>query len=188
MALSRYAELFDVVEIQSTFYRLPAISTAEIWRNRVPQDFRFTVKAFQGVTHPISSPTWRRAGGQKPTRNVENYGHLRPTEENFECWRRTIEVCKALEAVVCVVQLPPSFTRSDENTKNLLGFFRSAEMPVPVGVELRHPSWDEDRSATEAMLNEIGVVHVVDPLVKAPAVGCKLSYFRLHGLGERLYK
>jgi len=184
MALSRYAELIDVVELQSTFYRLPAISTAEGWRNRVPKAFRFTVKAFQGLTHPISSPTWRRAGGQRPTRKVDHYGHLKPTEENLEVWRRTMEVCRMLEAALCVVQLPPSFTCRDENMKNLLDFFRSAERPVPVGVELRHSSWDEDRSMTEAMLNEIGAVHVVDPLAKVPDVRGELSYFRLHGLAS----
>ena len=73
MGLSRYAELFSVVELQSTFYRLPTIATARGWRSKVPQGFRFTLKAFQGVTHPVSSPTWRRAGRQKP---VETSGTM----------------------------------------------------------------------------------------------------------------
>jgi len=46
MGLSRYAELFSVVELQSTFYRLPAVATVRGWRSRVPREFRFTLKAF----------------------------------------------------------------------------------------------------------------------------------------------
>jgi len=187
MGLSRYAELFRVVELQSTFYRLPAVATARGWRSKVPQGFRFTLKAFQGVTHPVSSPTWRRAGRQKPVEKAENYGHLRPTEENFECWRRTMEICRVLDARLCVVQLPPSFTCCEENIGNLMDFFGSVERPVPVGVELRHRSWDEEHSKVENMLKGVGALHVVDPLVKAPAYRGDARYYRLHGLGKRLY-
>ncbi|MDH5199559.1 MAG: DUF72 domain-containing protein [Candidatus Bathyarchaeota archaeon] len=187
MGLSRYAELFSVVELQSTFYRLPTIATARGWRSKVPQGFRFTLKAFQGVTHPVSSPTWRRAGRQKPVDNVGNYGHLRPTEENFECWRRTMEICGVLDARLCVIQLPPSFTCCEENIGNLMDFLGSVDRPVSVGVELRHRSWDEEPSKVENMLKGVGALHVVDPLVKAPAYKGDACHYRLHGLGKRLY-
>jgi uncharacterized protein YecE (DUF72 family) len=187
IGLLRYAELFPVVELQSTFYRLPSIATARGWRERVPEGFRFTLKAFQGVTHPVSSPTWRKAGGQRPVENVDRYGHLRPTEENFECWRMTMEICRVLDAELCVVQLPPSFTRIDENARNLSDFFGAVERRVPIGVELRHESWEEDRPAVEAMLRDVGAIHIVDPLVKAQPARRDVSYYRLHGLGKRLY-
>jgi uncharacterized protein YecE (DUF72 family) len=187
MGLSRYAELFPVVELQSTFYRLPSIATARGWRERISDGFRFTLKAFQGVTHPVSSPTCRKAGSHRPVENVDRYGHLRPTEENIECWRRTMEICRVLDAELCVVQLPPSFTCTDENTRNLSDFFSAVERPLPIGLELRHESWEEDRPTVEAMLRDVGAVHIVDPLVKALPMGCDLSYYRLHGLGKRLY-
>jgi len=187
MGLSRYAELFPIVELQSTFYRLPSIATARGWRERVPEGFLFTLKAFQGVTHPVSSPTWRKAGGQRPVENLDRYGHLRPTEENFECWRRTMEICRAVGAKLCVVQLPPSFTCTDENTRNLSDFFSAVERPVPIGVELRHGSWEEDRPAVEAMLRDVRAIQIVDPLVKALPARSDVSYYRLHGLGKRLY-
>jgi uncharacterized protein YecE (DUF72 family) len=187
MGLSRYADLFGVVELQSTFYRLPAVATARGWRSKVSRGFVFTLKAFQGVTHPVSSPTWRRAGRQKPVDNVGNYGHLRPTEENFECWRRTMEICGVLDARLCVVQLPPSFTCCEESIRNLKGFFCSVERPVSVGVELRHGSWDEEPSKVEKMLKGVGAIHVVDPLIKAPAYRGDTCYYRLHGLGMQLY-
>jgi uncharacterized protein YecE (DUF72 family) len=188
LGLSRYAELFRVIEIQSTFYRLPSVATAWGWRNRVPGDFVFTMKAFQGVTHPFSSPTWRRADRQKPVENFENYGYLRPTEENFECWRRTVEICGVLDAMLCVVQLPPSFRCCDENVWNLTEFFGSVKKPFQVGVELRHRSWDEEPLKVENMLKGVGAFQVVDPLVKSPAFRGDTCYYRLHGLGKRLYK
>ena len=55
----KYVVEFDVVELQSTFYRIPRLSTAKKWRDTAPKDFIFTVKAFQGITHSINSPTWK---------------------------------------------------------------------------------------------------------------------------------
>lgn len=188
MGLSSYAKMFSVTELQSTFYRLPSLETAKGWRGQVPKDFRFAVKAFQGITHPVDSPTWRRAGSQKPTHNVERYGHLKPTDENFECWRRTIDVCKVLGASFCIIQLPPSFVCNDENFKNTIAFFKSVQRPLPIGVELRHKSWDENKDRAKRMLEKIDVAHVVDPLVKPPLVEGEFYYYRLHGLGPRLYR
>lgn len=99
-----------------------------------------------------------------------------------------MEICQVLDAKLCVVQLPPSFTCCDEYVKNLSDFFGSAERPVPIGVELRHRSWDENRSIVESMLKKFGALHIVDPLVKAPVAYSDIGYYRLHGLGERLYR
>ena len=84
MSLSRYAEEFEVVELQSTFYRLPKPKTAKRWRESVRSDFEFTMKVFQGVTHPVSSPTWRRAGSQKPEAGPGGGGHRQRLPEKVE--------------------------------------------------------------------------------------------------------
>ena len=49
--LTYYASRFKAVELNNTFYRRPQPSTIESWKNQVPEDFRFTVKASQGITH-----------------------------------------------------------------------------------------------------------------------------------------
>jgi len=49
--LATYAQQFDAVELNSTFYRLPAPETLERWANTVPSDFRFAVKASRYITH-----------------------------------------------------------------------------------------------------------------------------------------
>lgn len=68
-----------------------------------------------------------------------------------------------------------------------MDFLGSVERPVPVGVELRHRSWDEEPSKVDNMLKGVGAIHVVDPLVKVPAYRGDAFYYRLHGLGKRLY-
>ena len=49
--LQRYAEVFDTVEVNATFYRLPKRSTVEGWVEQVPGDFLFAVKASRYLTH-----------------------------------------------------------------------------------------------------------------------------------------
>jgi len=49
--LERYAERFDSVEIDSTFYRMPTVRDVERWCGRVPPGFRFSPKVPQEITH-----------------------------------------------------------------------------------------------------------------------------------------
>jgi uncharacterized protein YecE (DUF72 family) len=49
--LPLYAERFDTVEIDSTFYRIPAASAVRQWRERTPADFTFAAKIPQTITH-----------------------------------------------------------------------------------------------------------------------------------------
>jgi uncharacterized protein YecE (DUF72 family) len=46
-----YATRLPAVEINNTFYRLPQKSVLENWKEQVPADFRFSVKASQRITH-----------------------------------------------------------------------------------------------------------------------------------------
>ncbi|MEM3383153.1 MAG: DUF72 domain-containing protein [Nitrososphaerales archaeon] len=186
LGLKDYSENFKTIEIQSTFYRLPLLKTAENWRQQVKKDFIFNVKAFQGMTHPISSPTWKKAGKQKPVEKIENYGHLKPNDQNFECWTNTVKICKALNARVCVVQLPPSFICNEENAKNIVEFFKNVERPFTIAIEVRHRSWDEHREMLKQSLKKIDAIHIVDPLVKKPFLKSEIGYYRLHGLSKNL--
>ncbi|MFN3621626.1 MAG: DUF72 domain-containing protein [Nitrososphaerales archaeon] len=185
LTLSKYAERFNVIEIQSTFYKLPLPETALRWRRNVPDRFEFTMKAFQGLTHPISSPTWRRAGSQKPMEKQEYYGHLQPSNETFECWRKTLHIYTLLKATFCVINLPPSFNKTDENLKRILNFFKDRR--ANIGIEFRHPSWIKENQQTAEALKAINAVHIVDPFTSKPLIESSIQYFRLHGLGSRPY-
>jgi uncharacterized protein YecE (DUF72 family) len=50
-SLGRYAEHFDTVEINNSFYRLPSAETFEKWRDETAEDFLFAVKASRFITH-----------------------------------------------------------------------------------------------------------------------------------------
>ncbi|MEM4399001.1 MAG: DUF72 domain-containing protein [Candidatus Nitrosocaldus sp.] len=178
-----YARLFNAIEVDSTFYRLPRVETARRWVEGTSGRVTFCIKAFQGITHPIDSPTWRRAGAQRPTSNLDRYGHLKPTEENFACWDATLALCKAVNARLCLLQLPPSFECNDENVDNAIAFLSSIRRDgVSVGIELRHRSWmDEENKGKLLSMLDRDVVHVVDPFTWMPLAVKKIVYFRMHG-------
>lgn len=186
MSLSKYIEQFDTIEINSTFYRLPSRETAERWFRTAGKNFTFCMKAFQGITHPITSSTWKKAGKQRPAENVENYGHLKPTKENIESWNKTLEICQALHVSICVIQLPPSFICTDGNVSNALKFFKKINRPVDVAIEFRHRSWIEKLEDTKNLINKARLIHITDPLKEKP-LNIGSNYYRLHGL-EKMYK
>lgn len=188
LSLQKYSSMFSVLEVQSTFYRLPELGTATRWRESTPGGFEFMMKVFQGVTHPITSPTWRKAGSQRPKQREERYGHLQPTPEALTSWARSLEIASALHAKACVVQLPPSFICTRENIANAVSFFRQAARPPVVAIEVRHGSWFQQPALLRNMLDEIEAEHVVDPLIRLPARIGEVGYFRLHGLGKERYR
>ena len=55
-----FAATFSCVELNRTFYKLPMVKTTRKWREEMPEDFVFTVKAWQAITHPTSGVTWRK--------------------------------------------------------------------------------------------------------------------------------
>ena len=62
--LSYYAEYFNTVELNSSFYRPPSKLAARAWATKVPDEFRFTAKLWQKFTHPkmveaATGQSWR---------------------------------------------------------------------------------------------------------------------------------
>jgi uncharacterized protein YecE (DUF72 family) len=114
--LSYYATLFRSVEIDSTFYRLPTAKTLEGWRDAVPADFRFTVKAAQQITHrqrlKVPSDALNHLTGVIPTLGVR--------------------------LGVLFFQLPP-FSRCDP--ARLEAFLNALPPGLPYAFEFRHESW-----------------------------------------------
>jgi len=183
-----YFQKFNVIELQDTFYNLPRIGLAEKWRREAPEDFEFCVKAWQIITHPYTSPTWRRLR-EKPEGKLENYGFLRPTEENFRAWEKVREVCKALRAKICVLQTPPSFGYSEENVRSVKEFFSAiASRDIVVAWEPRG-TWNRNLEKIKEIVDQYGIVHVVDPFKRWYVSESNIVYFRLHGKnGEINYR
>jgi uncharacterized protein YecE (DUF72 family) len=180
--MQKYFSEFHLVEIQSTFYKLPRVETAEKWRAQAPEDFEFTVKVWQGITHPPDSPTWKRSGLSKD--ELKGYGDFNPSRKTFEAWGRILEIVKRLDAKIAVFQTPPSFNPSPKNISNMKEFLKKIDRG---GVRLAwepRGEWLEKKSLTKSILEKFDLIHVVDPFWDQPLTR-GLYYFRLHGLGKR---
>lgn len=58
--LHHYAQSFDTVEVNSTFYSLPNLGMIRGWYQKVPVHFRFCPKVFKGISHEFASGEWRQ--------------------------------------------------------------------------------------------------------------------------------
>lgn len=72
--LAAFAAEFDALEVNRTFYELPQVRTTERWRREVGAEFVFTMKAWQAITHPRSSPTWNNHRDALPTTGTPRWG------------------------------------------------------------------------------------------------------------------
>ncbi len=174
-------ENVDVVEVQNIFYKFPRKETVEKWRKEAPVTVEFTLKASQLITHPPTSPTYRKAGLKIPDDIRDKLGFFRPTKEVFDAWEKTLEYAALLHAEIIIFQTPASFKPTKENIHNLITFFREIESyDVVTGWEPRG-DWDDELLLD--IFTRIGIVHVVDPFKNEPIYG-EIAYFRLHGRGR----
>ena len=155
---------FKLLEVQQTFYWPPQLKTVERWRRTAPDDFEFTVKAFQAITHGPSSPTYRRT--KFTTDERSQCGGFCDTPVVRIAWMTTLELATALEARVVVFQCPPSFEASETNVRQMRRFFEWAERGwLRFAWEPRHETWTSE--LIQELCAALDLIHVVDPLEKA---------------------
>ena len=172
-----YFQKFSLVELQSTFYEIPAkIETVKKWREEAPKNFEFTLKAFQVITHDFKSPTYKRL--KRKFGNPKNYGFFKNKKEVFEAWEMTKKVAEALNSKIIVFQCPASFKPEKENIQNFRNFFKKISNKKFIFVWEPRGNWPED--LIKKLCKELNLVHCVDPFKQKPVYG-KINYFRLHG-------
>ena len=180
MAASRYPLHFPVVEVQQTFYEPPKPSVLDRWRNKMPPEFEFTIKAWQLITHTAKSPTYRRLRRALDDTERAGAGGFQASKIVDEAWGATVACATRLSATAILFQSPASFQPTEENLAAMRAFF--ARIVRPSGVRLmfepRGPLWKAP--VTKPICDECELVHVVDPLVHATATR-GMRYFRLHG-------
>src|ERR1041384_8737161 len=115
LARTAYMRLFSVIEVQQTFYQPPQLSTLERWRAEAPNDFEFTLKAWQLITHEARSPTYRRLKKELSASEKSAVGGFRASAIVHEAWEVTVDCAQALKARTILFQCPASFTQSKEN-------------------------------------------------------------------------
>lgn len=189
--LAAFADAFDLVELNRTFYDLPMVRTAERWRREVDAvdpDFEFAVKAWQALTHPTSSPTWRDVDDLTDAQR-QGFGYLRPNEATREAWAETRAIAEALEAEVVLLQTPPSFDASDAHEANLRELLSTVDRDdIALGWEPRG-DWTDHPSRVESICEDLDLIHVVDILRdgSGPRSPHPYAYTRLHGLNDDPY-
>lgn len=165
--LQAYAQLFDAVEINSTFYRLPQTGTAERWRkeaDEVNPDFEFTLKAFRGITHL----------------------HRFQKRESLDSFEILKELCSVLWARFLLFQSPASFKPTPANMDNMRTFFDRIDHGGLTMLWEPRGAWYDDPSLIERVCIDNDLVHCVDPFRNDALVFGKpgTAYFRLHGFGK----
>lgn len=175
MAMARYP--FAVVEVQSTFYDPPKDSVMQKW----PPSVEYTMKVWQLVTHPRTSPTYRRL--RKPLGARERPGFFRWSAAVERGWQRSLECAKLLSATALLFQCPRSFRPEREQIRAFTRFFERIERPrARLLWEPRGPEWVAQRSLAVALCRDLDLVHVVDPFITPPELRHPV-YWRLHGIG-----
>ncbi len=178
--------LLDAVEIQSSFYNPLSENQLIGIKKDKPDSVELTLKAWSVITHPSSSPVWRKLKAPPPGRK-ENYGWLRPTKENLEALDAVLEQARRIEARVVVFQTPASMPLTEKGKGWIEEFFRKA---LEASGETTCLAWEPRgqwflaHDFLEKLVN-MGIVIVSDYLRKGIPPLSEISYTRLHGLGGR---
>jgi uncharacterized protein YecE (DUF72 family) len=179
MQKAEYAMRFPVVEVQQTFYQPPQISTLRRWREQVPVNFEFTLKAWQLITHEARSPTYKRLKRELSETEREQCGSFRPSAMVREAWEVTLACASALDARRVLFQCPASFDPTREHIEHMRQFFGTIERGgLQFLWEPRGAAWAAE--TVRGLCRELNLVHVVDPFT-ARTVTPASCYFRLHG-------
>jgi uncharacterized protein YecE (DUF72 family) len=165
--LQRYAARFNAVEINSSFYRPHRRSTYERWAASTPDDFAFSVKLPNTITHAA---------------RLVSAGKLLDTF--------FAEIDGLGEKLGCVlVQLPPSFRFERRAVRRFLKVFRTRHDGA-AAIEPRHVSWFDapaDETLLEFRFGRAGTDPALTASAATPSADRDVAYFRLHGSPKIYY-
>jgi uncharacterized protein YecE (DUF72 family) len=183
--LAYYAEHFDTVEVDSTYYRLPVEEMVQRWAERTPDGFVMHVKAFGVMTrHPVKveqlPPDLRDEAPKDERGRVD-----RPSREfRAEIFGRFLGALDPLREAGklggILFQFPP-YVVPKEASYDYLGWARDQLGDHEMLVEFRHRSWYEDdqREETLRFLEEHGMSHVVVDAPRTEGKNVPLTVFSL---------
>jgi uncharacterized protein YecE (DUF72 family) len=174
--LAYYAERFDTVELDSTYYRLPVESMAERWTEQTPDDFVMHVKAFGVMTrHPVKreqlppdlrdeAPVDERGRIDRPPREFR--------AEVFRRFQRALDPLRRSGKLGGILFQFPPYVVHKPASLDYLAWAREQLGDDEMLVEFRHRSWYEEdvRAEVLSFLEEHGMTLVV---VDAPKVEAK---------------
>ncbi|MBU0971716.1 MAG: DUF72 domain-containing protein [Proteobacteria bacterium] len=171
--LARYAQTFEVTELNYTWYQMPRAAAMERMCRRVPRGFSFTAKLTRTLTHEVKKTHWVKEA---------------------MLFRQGISPLADGGTLLCIlIQLPPYFTRTPAH-RSYLAALLDELAGLPLAVEFRHDSWAKDSVFFELERRRVSLVAVDGPdlptlfprldLVTNPS----LFYLRFHGRNARGWK
>ncbi len=159
--LEYYAEHFDTVELNASFYHIPKASTAQGWAERTSADFRFSVKVSRLITHVHK---------------------LVGCEQTVEWFFRELKPLQHKIAAF-LLQLPPSFLPEPERLESFFSLLPRENRYV---LELRNPQ--AYSGALPELLEKLGISFCIHDLQgsETPLLAtAPLLYLRFHGYAGR---
>lgn len=161
--LREYSRAFRTVEVNSTYYTVPPISRVEGWRNRVSDDFEFTVRCNRELAKKLE---------------------LAQLGQSREVYYRMKEICKTLQANVLHIETSSTFKLDHEVIKKIDAFLSNVGTSYPrLAWEIRSPH-SPSRENLLRTLREHNVIHSVDLSKETPAYENDIIYSRLFGKGK----
>jgi uncharacterized protein YecE (DUF72 family) len=154
--LGYYASRFPTVEINNTFYRMPRENVLHDWSAKVPESFRFAIKASQRITH---------------------HGRLKDVADSVSHFTRVTSELGARRGPT-LFQLPPNLKK---DAPRLTGFLELLPRRWMAAFEFRHESWFDEE--TYAALRDKGVALVIadhDDFQTPVITTAAFCYARLH--------
>jgi len=159
--LGWYVEHFDTVEINNSFYRLPAATALELWCRQTPPSFCFAVKASRFITHN------------------------KKLKDPKDSTKRFMAVIDKLERRLgpILFQLPPSWKLNAERLEEFLATLPSAHRYV---FEFRNPTWNVP-TVYEVLrrYNAAFCIYELAGFQSPIEVTADFTYVRLHGPGNK---
>jgi len=185
--LTYYAEHFNTVEVNSSFYGPPKPEVSRAWAARTPHGFEFSLKLYQKFTHP--SMYKAKHLGDLPATPEELDALARVNQADVDQFKASIDPLASTGKLgALLAQFPPSFKDSPAARAYLEWLLRTFKT-YPVAVELRHSSWSDHIGETLGLLDAFGAAwtQIDEPKFRfsirqnwLPNV-TSFYYMRLHG-------
>jgi uncharacterized protein YecE (DUF72 family) len=155
-----YAQFFNTVELNMSFYRYPFKNMLKGWKNKMPENFKMTFKANRQITH-------RKKFHEVADATEKFYNMTETMGDNTGC---------------ILFQTPPSFQCDEGNFRTMLQFMDNLDKKYHNVLEFRHPSWwNEDvkklLKAHNAAFCTVSGLEMPDENV----ITADFGYYRFHG-------
>ncbi len=149
----------NAIELNASFYRFPFKNQINAW-SRKGRNLRWSIKVHRYITHVC-----------------------RLSDKSLDAWNKLRELFKPMDGLIdfYLIQLPPTYTYSDNYLSRLKEFIRNSGMPSKLAIEFRHQSWFNYSDKLCKDLDEAVIVSVDSPQL-TQLIKCKdVIYLRLHG-------